>query len=426
MPLTAQDVGCTRSPWSPQIALQFPDALLGHAVAIAARLQAATAPGPQRFFVLADTTYGRCAWWRAGYKVGPHSDLKPPPPRILLAPTGMRHSYDVDEVAAEHVQADLVVHYGPAALTATARLPVLFVFGKAKIDLDACIAAVCAALPGGGPLLVTGDLAYAYAFRKRAPRRERERPRRVAADRPARCLDANARQRRRWAHLAAAVVAGLAATGRYAGVAATCAVEGWRLDGTVPAAAQRGRWAALPDGATLDQYRIVYLGGESSALNNVLLTHAATEVCAAGGGGSIAAPTRPRSAIVTCEQRAGPRCRAQVYSFNPDTGVARLESADVNRTLRRRYGFLRSARTRACGAATLHRRAGSAAASPMPVGHYARRLGSMPTPSPPRFLQSLFATTGPRRHGDWHRRDGAWHRCGLGAVPTPRPPSHVR
>ncbi|GAC94944.1 predicted diphthamide biosynthesis protein [Pseudozyma hubeiensis SY62] len=53
--------------------------------------------GLPEFYILADTSYGGCC---------------------------------VDEVAAKHVDADLVVHYGHACLSATARMPVIYVFTK--------------------------------------------------------------------------------------------------------------------------------------------------------------------------------------------------------------------------------------------------------------------------------------------------------
>jgi diphthamide biosynthesis protein 2 len=53
----------------------------------------------------------------------------------------------VDEVAAEHIDADVVVHYGRACLSpyvnvnflsdcSVTRLPVIYVFGRRKIDVD--------------------------------------------------------------------------------------------------------------------------------------------------------------------------------------------------------------------------------------------------------------------------------------------------
>lgn len=64
-----------------RIALQFPDELLADATAVARILTQKT---EKDIFVLADTSYGSCC---------------------------------VDEVAAEHVSADLIVHYGRSCLS---------------------------------------------------------------------------------------------------------------------------------------------------------------------------------------------------------------------------------------------------------------------------------------------------------------------
>eukprot|EP00005_Dracoamoeba_jomungandri_P000731 CAMPEP_0174256640 /NCGR_PEP_ID=MMETSP0439-20130205/5855_1 /TAXON_ID=0 /ORGANISM="Stereomyxa ramosa, Strain Chinc5" /LENGTH=536 /DNA_ID=CAMNT_0015339349 /DNA_START=250 /DNA_END=1860 /DNA_ORIENTATION=+ len=42
----------------------------------------------------------------------------------------------VDEVAAEHLKADLIVHYGRACLSPTSRLPVQYIFGKKELDVE--------------------------------------------------------------------------------------------------------------------------------------------------------------------------------------------------------------------------------------------------------------------------------------------------
>jgi len=57
----------------------------------------------EELFILADTSYGACC---------------------------------VDEVAAEHSDSDVVVHYGRSCLSPTARLPVIYVFTKPSLDLD--------------------------------------------------------------------------------------------------------------------------------------------------------------------------------------------------------------------------------------------------------------------------------------------------
>lgn len=53
----------------------------------------------------------------------------------------------VDEVAAEHVDADVVVHYGRACLSPTARLPVIYVFTSKPLDVDATVSSFKATYP---------------------------------------------------------------------------------------------------------------------------------------------------------------------------------------------------------------------------------------------------------------------------------------
>ena len=64
-----------------RVTLQFPDELLADAAAVASELRTRT---KQNIFILADTSYGSCC---------------------------------VDEVAAEHVGADLIIHYGRSCLS---------------------------------------------------------------------------------------------------------------------------------------------------------------------------------------------------------------------------------------------------------------------------------------------------------------------
>lgn len=108
-----------------RIALQFPDDMLGDAPRVferlrdglkherAARAAAAASEDEkneekeEKLCILGDTSYGSCC---------------------------------VDEVAAEHTDADVVVHYGRACLSPTARLPVIYVFTAKSLHLDAVVA----------------------------------------------------------------------------------------------------------------------------------------------------------------------------------------------------------------------------------------------------------------------------------------------
>ncbi|KAI2622355.1 diphthamide biosynthesis protein [Hypoxylon sp. NC1633] len=108
-----------------RIALQFPDAMLPDAPWVvnalgkeldlpsahahekgedAASAQKKEVEQRRRLYILADTSYSACC---------------------------------VDEIAAEHADADGVVHYGRACLSPTSRLPVLHIFTRQKLDYNA-------------------------------------------------------------------------------------------------------------------------------------------------------------------------------------------------------------------------------------------------------------------------------------------------
>ncbi|AQZ13666.1 DPH2 (YKL191W) [Zygosaccharomyces parabailii] len=89
-----------------KVTLQFPDALVQDASLVTQLLQQKCYDNKQ-FWVLADTAYSACC---------------------------------VDEVASEHVNADVVVHFGDACLNAVQTLPVVYSFGRPSLDI-ACVAA---------------------------------------------------------------------------------------------------------------------------------------------------------------------------------------------------------------------------------------------------------------------------------------------
>ncbi|KJR89476.1 diphthamide biosynthesis protein 2 [Sporothrix schenckii 1099-18] len=98
------------------VALQFPDAMLGDSprvvkllreelTATAVEIESGVAAS-EKVYILADTSYSACC---------------------------------VDEVAAEHADADVVVHYGRSCLSPTSRLPVIYVFTQHELDEDAVV-----------------------------------------------------------------------------------------------------------------------------------------------------------------------------------------------------------------------------------------------------------------------------------------------
>lgn len=100
---------CTRK--YTKIAAQFPDELLQHVTSVSFDLQNACKEQDHviKVFVLADTTY---------------------------------NSLSVDEVAASHVEADCVVHYGRASLTRLSRIPAYYVFPSRELNVDAIVDAL--------------------------------------------------------------------------------------------------------------------------------------------------------------------------------------------------------------------------------------------------------------------------------------------
>ncbi|KAK9323466.1 putative diphthamide synthesis protein-domain-containing protein [Lipomyces orientalis] len=93
-----------------RIALQFPDGLLPHSTVVASALTEELKKNGIEdhvlVFVLGDTSYSECC---------------------------------VDEIAAQHVNADVVVHIGVACLNPVVHSPVIYLFGQGKLNLDLCV-----------------------------------------------------------------------------------------------------------------------------------------------------------------------------------------------------------------------------------------------------------------------------------------------
>ncbi len=81
-----------------------------------------------RLYILADTSYGSCC---------------------------------VDEIAAEHVDADVVVHYGRSCLSPTARLPVIYVFTTHPLSIPDVVQAFESTFPSREEKVVLmADITY--------------------------------------------------------------------------------------------------------------------------------------------------------------------------------------------------------------------------------------------------------------------------
>lgn len=88
-----------------RVALQFPDKMLPDVPRFMDEINSELGQEGPLVFALGDTSYGACC---------------------------------VDEVNAAHLGADSIVHFGPACLSPTLRLPTCYVFGKESIDVEDC------------------------------------------------------------------------------------------------------------------------------------------------------------------------------------------------------------------------------------------------------------------------------------------------
>ncbi|KXH52420.1 diphthamide biosynthesis protein 2 [Colletotrichum nymphaeae SA-01] len=123
---TAREIkegGCNR------VALQFPDAMLRDASWVAEALTEALGGNEtHRVYILADTSYSACC---------------------------------VDEIAAEHADAQIVVHYGRSCLSPTSRLPVIYVFTRHVLDIDQAVEAFSKEFPDKQhKVVVVADVTY--------------------------------------------------------------------------------------------------------------------------------------------------------------------------------------------------------------------------------------------------------------------------
>ncbi|KAL2913788.1 Diphthamide biosynthesis protein 2 [Polyrhizophydium stewartii] len=250
------------------VALQLPDALLASAPSLAHDVQRLS--GIEDVVVLADTTFGSCC---------------------------------IDTVAAEHANADFVVHFGPSCLSRpSAPCPVLLVFDELPVDLAAATDFFLSTFGGDRdqPVLVLWDTPFHHAM-----------PRLRAA------LDAAGFSRTVWPHVR--TLFNMPAGADPAAVAMHAAdpvgpdpdAAGSEAGDVAPVREAQGRRYCLPPGVALEDLSLFYVGGESLTLTNIMMTHSQCKLVAA---------------------------------FDPTTNAGRIETGRVNRLLMRRYVMVQKAR----------------------------------------------------------------------------------
>lgn len=126
--LEREEVGTNGTQPSNQTDASNADADLAHSIN-ELQVEDKTEQYSARLTILADTSYGTCC---------------------------------VDEVAAEHVDADVVVHYGRSCLSPTARLPVIHVFTHKNLPLEPVVRAFKATyLDPTTKVIIAADVTYA-------------------------------------------------------------------------------------------------------------------------------------------------------------------------------------------------------------------------------------------------------------------------
>lgn len=113
-----------------QVCLQFPDDLVPYSTTIYGDLKQTLQAD---IFILGDTSYGSCC---------------------------------VDEIAASHIDADAIIHYGHACLSKSTRLPVLYVFPNFKISTDKLLQEIEANFPDKTDLTIFYHDGYYYQLGK--------------------------------------------------------------------------------------------------------------------------------------------------------------------------------------------------------------------------------------------------------------------
>ncbi|CAH1389721.1 unnamed protein product [Nezara viridula] len=110
-----------------KVCLQFPDTFLSESVDVALHIEEQIS---NKTYILGDTTYGSCC---------------------------------VDEIAAQHIGGDAIIHFGHSCLTSSPQIPVLNIFRKRKMDFSALKSLISEI---NGSIVVIYDIGYHHLLEK--------------------------------------------------------------------------------------------------------------------------------------------------------------------------------------------------------------------------------------------------------------------
>ncbi|KAF8945548.1 Diphthamide biosynthesis protein 2 [Haplosporangium gracile] len=312
-------VGAIKERGYKRIALQFPDDLLPDSGLVAQLIRDQTGSA---VFILADTSYGSCC---------------------------------VDEVAAQHISADAIIHYGRSCQSPTSRLSVLYVFGKQPVDVQDCATVFDGffAKDKAQKVILMYDVIYAHCVESLLGTLEGEKnytkivksrvetesnldnvlssqdvskaagscsqkksgssccgnKQACSTESSSSCCQSGEKSGDSTCSSSAGGCTKATSTMQQAGAAST----GTTTTEETPSSNKRrrfGRTYDLPEGDNIEDYTIFYIGDESPTLSNIMMTHS----------------------------------KCETYSYNPEKKQGRLESAQVNKALMRRYFLVQKAK----------------------------------------------------------------------------------
>ena len=283
-----------------RVALQFPDTLLTHASSAVSGLQQALDGAGVELFVLGDTSFD---------------------------------GFQVDFVAAQHFDADFIVHYGPVDLEARGPLPVRFVFGRRALDIAHFSTAIAPVLGGGEAarrVLVVPSLPYAHESEALAARlgagaivchSDVERTAETTEAEPAVVTASSASFSASSSAIAAAIAAAVPSTSDPF-AAADALARGFLLG--------RRLGAALDEAALGQCGALVYLGSEDQTLSNLCLLLPNAEVYL------YEPPTQPTTRADASDGEAA-ACEVAACEATAPPTLRRLVLATARRLMRRYY-----------------------------------------------------------------------------------------
>lgn len=145
-----------------RVALQFPDQMLPHSARVFQLLaRGLTDHNSGSFSTRAERDGGSSETLETNLT---HMSLKnqPEPVKLTILADTSYGSCCVDEIAAEHVNADAVIHYGRACLSPTTRLPVFYVYTRAELKEDEVLESFQNTFPDqAAKIIITADVPYA-------------------------------------------------------------------------------------------------------------------------------------------------------------------------------------------------------------------------------------------------------------------------